>query len=282
MDRREFIVKSALALIASDFGAGASSSLFASANANNHITTPLMKHDKPTLAFVLYHGMTPLDIIGPASVLWDQNINVEFVAHDLQPFKTEHNFVQFYPSTTFDHLDHADILCVTGTGNPYAHLQDNKMLDWINKVGSKAEWVTSVCTGSILLGAAGLMRGYRAATHWAMMEELKAYGAIPVDERVVIDRNRISGGGVTAGIDFGLTLRERLTGRYSAEMAQLLIQYDPQPPFNSGTPKTAPANVTEDIRKIILESVEEETPDWQLRVKESAARSKQYKLREDK
>ncbi|MEN5018102.1 DJ-1/PfpI family protein [Erwinia sp. Eh17-17] len=276
MERREFIAKSALALIASGVGMGTSRSLFASSEKSKPGVTSGKKGDKPTLAFVLYQGMTPLDIIGPATALAGDDLHVEFVAHDLQPLKCEQSFMQFCPTTTFDRLDRVDILCVTGTGNPYAHLLDTKMLDWMHKVGSEAEWVTSVCTGSILLGAAGLMKGYQATTHWSMMEDLKPFGAIPVDERVVTDRNRISGGGVTAGIDFGLTLRDKLTGKESAEFAQLLMQYDPHPPYNSGTPKTAPENVTQDARKMVMGNVEAETPDWQRRVQESAKRAERY------
>lgn len=276
MERREFIAKSALALIASGIGAGASTSLLASTPQPQPALPVKDKSGKPTLAFVLYPGMTPLDLVGPATVLRNPHLNVEFVAHDLQPLSTELSFLQFLPTTTFERLRQVDILCVTGTGNPYAHLQDTKMLDWMHKVGSKAEWVTSVCTGSILLAAAGLMKGYKATTHWSMIDDLKPFGAIPLDERVVIDRNRISGGGVTAGIDFGLTLSDRLMGRESAEFAQLLVQYDPHPPYNSGTPKTAPANVTADARKMIWQMVEEETPDWKQRVQQSAKRVQQY------
>ena len=278
MERRAFITKSALALIASGIGVGAGARRGVLSGTDTRIDTvsPAIRRNKPTLAFVLYNNMTPLDMIGPAAVLSGGDLQVEFVAHDLQPIRGEQPFVQFCPTTTFDQLTHVDILCVTGTGNPYAHLHDTKMLDWMNKVGSKAEWVTSVCTGSILLAAAGLMKGYRATTHWSMMDDLAPFGAIPVDERVVIDRNRISGGGVTAGIDFGLTLCDTLSGRARAEFAQLLIQYDPHPPFHSGTPKTAAETVTADARRRVFERVESETPDWKQRVQESAKRTQQY------
>lgn len=276
MERRDFIAKSALALIATGVGAGASSSLFASsATGSAPLPTP-PAGDKPTLAFVIYPGMTPLDIIGPATALAGGVFNVEFVWRDLQPVKGEVPHVQFVPTTTFKQLKKVDILCVTGTGNPYALLQETEMLDWMHKVGSEAQWVTSVCTGSILLGAAGLMQGYKATTHWSMIDDLARFGALPQNDRVVIDRNRISGGGVTAGIDFGLTLRARLLGDESAKAAQLLMQYDPHPPFNSGTPQQAGEEMTAALREKVFALVQQRTPDWQQRLQQSVERMSRY------
>ena len=275
MERREFIAKSALSLIAASVGVGAASSVL------GEVTDPLpvKMHPKsgsrPTLAFVLYPGMTPLDIVGPANALGGDEFHVEFVWRNLQPVATEQPFVQFRPTTTFSQLRHVDLLCITGTGNPYALLNEFEMLDWLHNVGSKAEWVTSVCTGSILLGAAGLLQGYNATTHWSMIDDLKSYGATPSNDRVVIDRNRMTGGGVTAGIDFGLTLRAKLLGEQSAEYAQLMMQYDPQPPFHSGTPQQAPAAIVKAAREMIVGMVAEETPDWQQRLSASAARMQQ-------
>jgi cyclohexyl-isocyanide hydratase len=118
-------------------------------------------------------------------------------------------------------------------------MQHEATLDWIREVGSRAQWVTSVCTGSLLLGAAGLLRGYRATSHWAWREHLVAFGAEPVAERVVFDRNRVTGGGVTAGIDFALALTAAIRGEEHARMVQLSLEYDPAPPFDSGSPEGA-------------------------------------------
>jgi transcriptional regulator GlxA family with amidase domain len=272
MQRREFIARSALALISSGAGIGAASSAFASPN-----DEPETKmSNKPTLAFVVYPGMTPMDIVGPATVLTGSDFKVEFVWRDMQPVEGEMPHVLFRPTTTFSKLKQVDILCVTGTGNPYALLEEYDMLDWMHEVGGKAQWVTSVCTGSVLLGAAGLMNGYKATTHWAMMDDLKAFGAVPVDDRVVVDRNRISGGGVTAGIDFGLTMNARLLGEESAKARQLLMQYDPHPPFRSGTPSDAGEDLAGKVRGRILGGLQQRTPDWQRRLKSSAERSARY------
>ncbi len=274
MERRDFIARSAVALIAASVGA--SPSLFASSTTHSSPASTHPSADKPTLAFVIYPGMTPLDIIGPATALAGGVFNVEFVWRDLQPVKGELAHVQFVPTTTFKQLKKVDILCVTGTGNPYALLNETEMLDWLHEVGSRAQWVTSVCTGSILLGAAGLMKGYKATTHWSMIDDLARFGALPQNDRVVIDRNRISGGGVTAGIDFGLTLRARLLGDESAKAAQLLMQYDPQPPFHSGTPQQAGEAMTTTLRKSVFSMVEAHTPDWQQRLQQSVERMSRY------
>ncbi|MGH7435792.1 MAG: DJ-1/PfpI family protein, partial [Polyangiaceae bacterium] len=117
-------------------------------------------------------------------------------------------------------------------------------------------FVTSVCTGSLLLGAAGLLRGYRAATHWAYMELLPSVGAIPVDERVVVDRNRITAGGVTSGIDFGLRILAELAGEETAKRVQLALEYDPAPPFRSGHPRVAEPAVVEAVKRAFAERLE--------------------------
>jgi cyclohexyl-isocyanide hydratase len=122
-------------------------------------------------------------------------------------------------------------------------MADKALLEFAARVGETATWVSSVCTGALVLGAAGLLRGYRATTHWASMDLLPYFGATPVHERVVIDRNRVTGGGVTAGIDFGLRLAAEIAGRAVAEGIQLNLEYAPAPPFTAGSPDTAPADV---------------------------------------
>ena len=118
-------------------------------------------------------------------------------------------------------------------------MRNDFLLDFVADRGARARYVTSVCTGSMVLGAAGLLRGYRAASHWMTRDMLPIFGATPVEERVVIDRNRMTGGGITAGLDFGLTLASELRGEETARLEQLILEYDPQPPFRSGSMRTA-------------------------------------------
>jgi cyclohexyl-isocyanide hydratase len=123
------------------------------------------------------------------------------------------------------------------------------MLAFLRQQAPGAKYITSVCTGSLVLGAAGLLKGYRAATHWTAMDFLSAFGAIPTKTRVCVDRNRVTGGGVTAGIDFGLYLAGQLGGEDAASRIQLFLEYDPAPPFNSGSPGSAPARVVQGVRE---------------------------------
>jgi transcriptional regulator GlxA family with amidase domain len=144
------------------------------------------------------------------------------------------------------------ILCVPGgTAGTLAAMQNATMMNFLRDRGSRATFVTSVCTGSLLLGAAGLLDGYRATSHWLTIDLLSHFGAVPVRERVVRDRNRITGGGVTAGIDFGLTLIKDLCDREYAEGVQLLAEYDPQPPLNAGSPETAGPGPTDLVRSFV-------------------------------
>jgi len=136
-----------------------------------------------------------------------------------------------------------DVVCVPGGFGVDAMVNDEEMLAFLKKQAEGARYVTSVCTGSLVLGAAGLLKGYRATTHWSAMDNLAPLGAIPTKTRVCVDRNRITGGGVTAGIDFALTLVEQLVDRRTAEAIQLRLEYNPAPPFNAGSPDTAPAEV---------------------------------------
>ncbi|AYO39773.1 DJ-1/PfpI family protein [Serratia sp. P2ACOL2] len=227
MEIRDFIVKSVLAtttLAATYSAQGISSTATVAPNSGRE------KKKDPnakTIAFVLFLDMTPLDIVGPVTVLQNHDFNIEYVWHDKNPIPTEISPLSLMPTATFSELSSVDILCVTGTHNPFNAIADKKMLDWINTVGKRAEYVTSVCTGGIIIAAAALLNGYKASTHWAFQDTLAALGALPSDERVTIDRNRITGGGVTAGIDFGLYLLSLLKGKPTAELTQLFIHYDP-------------------------------------------------------
>ncbi len=196
------------------------------------------------IAFLLFPGITQLDLTGPAQFLSRlPGAKIDLVWDSLDPVPTDAGF-SILPTATFADVPRADVLCVPG-GMGVAQVIDHApALDWVRQVGSEATWVTSVCTGALVLGAAGLLRGYKATTHWAWHDLLALFGAEPVQARTVIDRNRATGGGVTAGIDFALTLMAAIAGEDHAKAVQLALEYDPAPPFDTGTPaKAGPALV---------------------------------------
>jgi cyclohexyl-isocyanide hydratase len=190
------------------------------------------------IAFLLYPDVTQLDLTGPAQVLSRIGAELDLVWKDHEPVPTDAGF-SILPTATFAEVTRADILCVPGGMGIAGVMENEEAMAWVRGVGLDATWVTSVCTGSLILGAAGLLRGYRAATHWAWREYLPHFGAEPVADRVVFDRNRVTGGGVTAGIDFALALTARLKGDDYAKAVQLSLEYDPAPPFDSGSPEGA-------------------------------------------
>jgi cyclohexyl-isocyanide hydratase len=147
------------------------------------------------------------------------------------------------PTVTFADCPQLDVICVPGGAGSDDMVNDEEMLDFLHRQAKAAKYVTSVCTGSLVLGAAGLLKGYRAATHWTAMEFLEPFGAVPTKTRVCVDRNRVTGGGVTAGIDFALTLVSLLVDRQTAEAIQLRLEYNPAPPFNAGSPDAAPPEI---------------------------------------
>jgi cyclohexyl-isocyanide hydratase len=153
------------------------------------------------------------------------------------------------PDATFDDAPPIDVLCVPGGWGVNARLTDDALLAFVRTRGERARYVTSVCSGALLLGAAGLLRGYRATTHWLSLDLLPLFGAESVDARVVHDGNRITGAGVTAGMDFGLALAAELFGAPVAQRIQLAIEYDPAPPFDSGSPRTAPAEIRDAVAR---------------------------------
>jgi cyclohexyl-isocyanide hydratase len=160
---------------------------------------------------------------------------------------TEHGLT-LLPTTTFADCPPLDLLLVPG-GPGIDTLLEPAVLDWIAARGAAARFVTSVCTGALVLGAAGLLDGYRATTHWLSMDLLPLVGAEPVEARVVVDRNRITAGGVTAGLDFALAIAAALGGQGVAEGIQLLLEYDPAPPFGAGSPRTAAPSLVAGIRE---------------------------------
>ena len=193
------------------------------------------------VAFLLYPQVTQLDLTGPAQVLSRLgDARIDLVAKTRDPVPTDAGF-DLLPTATFDDVAAADVLCVPGGFGTVPALRDAATLDWLRRVGAQAAWVTSVCTGSLLLAAAGLLDGYRAACHWASREQLALFGVEVATERVVFDRNRVTGGGVTAGIDFALALTAAIRGEDHARFVQLSLEYDPAPPFDSGSPERADA-----------------------------------------
>ncbi len=194
-----------------------------------------------SVAFLVYPDVTQLDFTGPAQVLSRLGAaKVDYVWKSMDPVPTDAGF-SILPTATFADIGAADILCVPGGIACVDIMEDDAALAWVRQIGGTAAWVTSVCTGSLILGAAGLLEGYRAACHWAWRDHLSLFGAEPVAERVVFDRNRVTGGGVTAGIDFAFALTAAVRGEDHARMIQLALEYDPAPPFDSGSPERAGA-----------------------------------------
>ncbi len=213
---------------------------------------PSPTRGRERIAFLLYPEFTALDLFGPHHMLSGlMPSRLDLVAATRAPVRTDMG-VDVLPTATFDEIaDGLDVLCVPGgTNGTLAAMRDPGTLDFLRRHGASAKWVTSVCTGSLVLGAAGLLRGYRATGHWAIHDLLGHLGAIPTEGRVVEDRNRMTGGGVTAGIDFGLTLLARFRDTPTAQAMQLFAEYDPQPPLDAGSPAKAPPAVLATARRI--------------------------------
>jgi cyclohexyl-isocyanide hydratase len=198
--------------------------------------TELQKH---VIGLVFYPGMTALDIVGPQQVFSGlPGVKIHRIWKTLDSIATDDGMV-ITPDTTFENCPTLDVICVGGGLQQIVIVDDPEVLDFFRKQGSMAKFITSVCGGSEFLAKAGLLEGYRAATHWMAREQLAQLGVEVGTERVVIDRNRMTGGGVTAGIDFGLTIAAKLWGEESAKIAQLMLEYDPAPPFDTGSPEKA-------------------------------------------
>lgn len=197
--------------------------------------------DSPSYAIglIFYSGMTALDIVGPQTVFSSlPGVHIYRLWKTLDPVTTDDGMV-ITPDTTFAECPPLDIICIGGGLGQNVIVDDTEILDFLAKQGNDARFVTSVCGGSEFLAKAELLNGYRAATHWAAREKLASLGVEVGTERVVVDRNRMTGGGVTAGIDFGLTMAAALYGEDIAKITQLLIEYDPAPPFDAGSPEKA-------------------------------------------
>lgn len=198
------------------------------------------------IAMLLYPGFTALDLVGPQYLLAGMmGAKVHLVASSLAPVASDTGVTIVPTMTLADCPRDLDLLFVPGGGlGTLEAMRNEALLKFVADRGSRAKWVTSVCTGSLVLAAAGLLKGYRATSHWIARDLLSHAGATPVDARVVRDRNRITGAGVSAGLDLGLTLVELLRDKLYAQSMQLLAEYAPEPPFNAGTPRTAPPEAT--------------------------------------
>ena len=200
------------------------------------------------LGFLLYPGLTQLDLTGPYEVLSRLPGATVHLVWKEPGVITSDTGLGLVATRGFADCPKLDLLFIPGGGGQIALMQDDQVLDFVAARGGQARWVTSVCTGALVLGAAGLLRGYRAATHWGFMPLLAMFGATPVDERVVIDRNRITAGGVTAGIDFGLRVVAEVAGEELARGIELSLEYDPQPPFGCGHPRKASPELVATVR----------------------------------
>ncbi|GAB5502999.1 DJ-1/PfpI family protein [Pyruvatibacter sp.] len=196
------------------------------------------------IGFLMYPMVTALDALGPAQILSAvPGAQMHYIWKEKTPVASDSGYT-INPTHDFDDCPQLDVICVPGGFGQVDIMNDEAVLGFLRTQGQNAKYVTAVCTGSLLLGAAGLLDGYEASCHWAWHEQLSLVGATPKHGRVVRDRNRMTGGGVTAGIDFGLTLAAELAGEDVAKLLQLSFEYDPQPPFVGGHPtKAEPATL---------------------------------------
>ncbi len=201
------------------------------------------------IGLLIFPNMTQLDMTGPYEVLArTPNSTVDLVARTLEPVKTDRGMC-IVPTVTYADCPPLDVIMVPGGPGQQELMEDEATLGFLREQAAGAQYVTSVCTGSLVLGAAGLLKGKRATCHWNALEHLKLLGAIPVSEKVVVDGNVVTGAGVTSGIDFALRLAAILEGEQAAREIQLQIEYDPAPPFDVGSPKKAPADMVERLRQ---------------------------------
>ncbi|MCJ2035908.1 DJ-1/PfpI family protein [Methylobacterium sp. J-068] len=208
---------------------------------------------------LLYPGMTALDLVGPQALLAGiAEGGLRLVARAAGPVPSDTGLVLMAGDDFTTCPRDLDVLFVPGGDGTPAQMRDAETLAFLRDRGARAAWVTSVCTGSLILGAAGLLEGYRATSHWCVRDRvLPRLGAIPVNERVVFDRNRVTAAGISAGLDFALALAARLRGPDSARTSQLVAEYAPAPPFAAGTPEAAGPAITARARAILASLIAE-------------------------
>ncbi|MFC4328934.1 DJ-1/PfpI family protein [Streptomyces andamanensis] len=201
------------------------------------------------IAIVLYDHFTALDAVGPYETLGRlPGADTVFVAERTGPVRADTDNLALSADRTLADVPSPDVVVVPGGPGQRTQMDNPVLLDWLRAADATTTWTTSVCTGSLLLGAAGLLRGRRATSHWLALDHLGTLGAEPTGERVVTDGKYVTAAGVSAGIDMGLTLLGRIAGDERAQAVQLLIEYDPQPPYDAGSPQKAPAHLVAELR----------------------------------
>ncbi|WP_266392490.1 DJ-1/PfpI family protein [Streptomyces canus] len=201
------------------------------------------------IAIVLYDRFTALDAVGPYETLGRlPDSEVVFVAEETGPVRTDSGNLALIADRTLAEVPNPDVVVVPGGPGQTPQMTNEALLDWIRVADTTSTWTTSVCTGSLLLAAAGRLDGRRATSHWLALDELRKFGVEPTGERVVTDGKYVTAAGVSSGIDMGLALIGRIAGEFVAQAVQLGIEYDPQPPYDAGAPQKAPADVVELIR----------------------------------
>lgn len=209
------------------------------------------------IAFLFYNHMTALDVIGPHEILFRlPDVEVYRVAKQAGLIETESSHLKMIAEYELSQVKEADVLLIPGAGNATSLKNEPEILEWLRAIHEATIWTTSVCTGSLILGAAGLLAGVRATSHWAVLDRLPLYGAQPVSKRIVEDGKIITAAGVSAGLDMALVLAEKLSNRQIAEALQLGIEYDPEPPFNSGSPLKAAPQIVAAVSKRLQEKFE--------------------------
>ena len=203
------------------------------------------------IGFLVYPDVIQLDVMAAYQVLaFPPNTTIHLLGKTLTPITSKEGLI-ITPTATLDNCPTLDIICVPGGGiGQIEVMKDREILNFLQQKSTTAKYITSVCTGSLILAAANLLQGYKATCHWAFREQLAMLGVEVIPERVVIDRARITGAGVTSGIDFGLTLLNLICGEDTAKMAQLMMEYNPQPPFNAGTLQTAGKEIVEPLLQL--------------------------------
>ena len=200
-------------------------------------------------AIVLFDRFTALDAVGPYEVLSSlPGAEVVFAAHTPGPVVNEKGTLRLTADAALADVLQPDVIVVPGGPGQNAHMADEALLGWLRAADSRSAWTTSVCTGSLLLASAGLLKGRRATTHWLAMDMLAGLGAVPATGRVVADGKYMTAAGVSAGIDMALALAGKLAGDAVAQSVQLALEYDPQPPYQAGSPATAPPAITGALR----------------------------------
>jgi putative intracellular protease/amidase len=204
------------------------------------------------IAIPVYDDFTALDAIGPYEVLSRiPGARVRFIGEKPGPVRTDNGMLHVVAEAALEDVPHPEILVVPGGVGTRALTTDERWLSWIREAHAHSTWTTSVCTGSLLLGAAGVLEGLRATSHWLELETLRGFGAEPTGERVVFQGKVVTAAGVSSGIDMGLRLIAKIVNDDAAKAVQLVIEYDPQPPFDTGSVDKAPAEMVDGIRAAV-------------------------------